>query len=143
MMRHWTNTVKFKYLAGAVAIAVGAAAASPILAQAPSLQMLDKIDPGMWEVRVRDAAHTVRRLCLETGRPLIQIKHPNSLCRSFVVRDESRFVTVHYTCPGTGYGRTQIRLESAQLVQIDSQGIADGFPFDFTAEARRVGVCHD
>jgi hypothetical protein len=59
------------------------------------------------------------------------------------VNDENRFVTVHYTCPGAGYGRTQIRLESAQLVQVDSQGIAQGFPFDFTAEARRVGSCRD
>ncbi len=139
----WTDAAKFRIAAGGLAIAIGVAVTSPIFAQAPSLRMLDKIDPGLWEVRVRDAAHTVRRLCLETGRPLIQIKHPNTLCRSFVVRDESRFVTVHYTCPGAGYGRTQIRLENAQLAQIDSQGIADGFPFDFTAEARRVGVCHD
>jgi hypothetical protein len=143
MTKHWTEAVKFRHVAGAVAMAFGMAAASPILAQAPSLQMLDKIDPGMWEVRVRDAAHSVRRLCLETGRPLIQIKHPNALCRSFVVQDESRFVTVHYTCPGAGYGRTQIRLENARLAQIESQRIAEGFPFDFTAEARRVGVCHD
>lgn len=137
------NALKMRYLPGAVALAVGVIAAPPIRAQIPSLRMLDRIDPGMWELRVRDAAHTVRRMCLDTGRPLIQIKHPNTLCRSFVVQDESRFVTVHYTCPGAGYGRTQIRIENTQLAQVDSQGIADGFPFDFTAEARRVGVCRD
>jgi hypothetical protein len=132
-----------RYLAGGVILAIGAIAVPPTFAQAPSLRMLDKIDPGMWEVRERDTSRTVRRICLESGRPLIQLKHPNTLCRSFVVNDENRFVTVHYTCPGAGYGRTQIRLESAQLVQVDSQGIAQGFPFDFTAEARRVGSCRD
>ena len=137
------NVLKIQYLLGTVAFAVCAIAAPLVRAQVPSLRMLDRIDPGMWEVRVRDAAHTVRRMCLGTGRPLIQIKHPNTLCHSFVVQDESRFVTVHYTCPGAGYGRTQIRMENPQLAQVDSQGIADGFPFDFTAEARRVGVCRD
>ena len=48
---------------------------------------------------------------------------------------------VQYTCRGKGYGRTQIRRESNRLVQIDSQGIADGLPFSFSAEARRVGDC--
>ena len=143
MTKLLTNVLKIRFLSVAVALAVGAIAAPPIRAQIPTLRMLDRIDAGMWEVRVRDAAHTVRRMCLDTGRPLIQIKHPNTLCRSFVVQDESRFVTVHYTCPGAGYGRTQIRLENPQLVQVDSQGIAEGFPFDFTAEARRVGGCRD
>lgn len=128
-------------------IASGVAAlaffASPSWAQAPSLRMLDRLDPGLWEVRMRDAAHTIRRLCLRSGRPLIQIKHPNALCRSFVVEDSPQAVTVHYTCPGNGYGRTRIRYENPQLTQIDSQGIADSYPFDFNAEARRVGVCRD
>ena len=143
MTKLWIAVLNIRYLAGVATLAIAAVAAPPILAQVPSLRMLDRIEPGLWEVRIRNAAHTVRRLCLETGRPLIQIKHPNTLCRSFAVQDDSRFVTVHYTCPGAGYGRTQIRLESAQLAQLDSQGIADGFPFDFTAEARRVGICRD
>jgi len=50
-------------------------------------------------------------------------------------------VVVQYTCKGRGYGRTQIRKESGQLAQIDSRGIANGLPFEFTAEARRVGDC--
>ncbi len=141
-MIKFRNSETIASLARAVLLALAGFIAAPAMAQPPSLQMLDKLDPGMWEVRVRDAAHTVQRMCLESGRPLIQIKHPKALCSSFVVQDDSRAVTVHYTCPGAGYGRTQIRWESAQLTQIDSQGIADGFPFDFTAEARRVGDCH-
>ena len=141
MIKVWTEILKFTCIAGGAVVAASALGAAPLLAQSPSLRMLDKIDPGMWEVRVRDASHAIRRFCLDTGRPLIQIKHPNTLCQSFVVEDESRSVTVHYTCPGAGYGRTKIRLENSQLAQVDSQGIADGLPFDFNAEARRVGAC--
>jgi hypothetical protein len=58
-----------------------------------------------------------------------------------VIDDTPNEMTVQYTCPGNGYGRTHIRRESDHLVQIDSQGIEDGLPFAFTAEARWAGAC--
>ena len=58
-----------------------------------------------------------------------------------VVEDGARDVTVQYTCRGNGYGRTHIRKETGTLVQIDSQGISGGKPFQFTAEARQTGRC--
>jgi len=50
-------------------------------------------------------------------------------------------VTVQYTCRGLGYGRTAIRRESSRLVQVQSQGIAEGLPFEISGEARRIGDC--
>jgi hypothetical protein len=50
-------------------------------------------------------------------------------------------MTVQYTCKGSGFGRTQLRRETAQLVQIETQGVADGLPFDFSAEGRWAGEC--
>jgi hypothetical protein len=32
-------------------------------------------------------------------------------------------------------------MENARLAQIETQGIAQGLPFDYSAEARRVGSC--
>ena len=58
-----------------------------------------------------------------------------------MVQDNNSEVIVQYTCRGKGYGRTHIRRETSRLVQIDSQGIAGGLPFEFSAEARRVGDC--
>jgi predicted subunit of tRNA(5-methylaminomethyl-2-thiouridylate) methyltransferase len=58
-----------------------------------------------------------------------------------VVEDRADQVTVQYTCRGRGYGRTTIRRETGRLVQIQTQGIAEGLPFDFAAEARRMGDC--
>ena len=70
------------------------------------------------------------------------MRHSGGNCNRFVVEDADRNVTVQYTCRGNGYGRTHIRKESPSLVQIDSQGIADGKPFQFTAEARQTGRCN-
>jgi len=116
-----------------------AALAGPVLAQT-SLGMLDTLDKGSWEVRYRDGT-TTRKVCVRTGREFIQLRHADTGCNRFVVEDGASQVTVQYTCRGNGYGRTNIRKESGVLVQIDSQGIADGKPFQFSAEGRRSGNC--
>jgi hypothetical protein len=64
-----------------------------------------------------------------------------SACSRYVVEDGADKVTVQYTCRGNGYGRTSIRRETAGLLQIESQGVAGGLPFQFKAEARRIGAC--
>ncbi|WP_435200182.1 hypothetical protein [Qipengyuania sp. 902] len=117
-----------------------AVVAAPALAQA-SLAMLESLDKGGWELRFRDGS-TVRKVCVRSGREFIQLRHRGSGCNRFVVEDGAREVTIQYTCRGNGYGRTSIRKETASLVQIDSQGIADGKPFEFSAEARRTGACN-
>ncbi|MFA6218928.1 MAG: hypothetical protein WC692_04015 [Erythrobacter sp.] len=113
--------------------------AVPVFAQT-SLAMLDTLARGGWELRYRDGTAT-RKVCVRTGRELIQLRHIETGCNRFVVEDGADEVTVQYTCRGNGYGRTSIRKESSVLVQIDSQGIADGKPFQFSAEGRRVGAC--
>lgn len=117
------------------------ACAAPASGQRKSLAMLDQLDIGKWELRVRDDGNAVQRLCVNNGRRFIQLRHPEASCERFIVEDSPTEVTVQYTCRGRGYGRTQIRRETSRLVQIQSQGIVDGLPFDFSAEARRVGDC--
>lgn len=132
-MKSWLRkTLVFGGLAAALAV--------PAVGQKPALAMLDQLDKGRWELRIRDDG-SVQRLCLPDTRRLIQLRHPSATCERLVVNDDSSQVTVQYTCRGQGYGRTHIRRETNRLVQIDSQGIADGLPFSFVAEARRVGDC--
>lgn len=113
---------------------------TPAAAQGPSLAMLSALENGQWEVRFRDGRES-RRVCVRSGAELIQLQHSSQGCSRFVVEDSANEVVVQYTCKGNGYGRTSIRRENPALVQIDSQGISGGRPFDFSAEARRVGSC--
>lgn len=124
-----------------VALAAAAGFAVPALGQRQPLAMLDRIEGGRWELRTRDMRAAAESICLQDGRRLIQLRHPSSTCQRLIVSDHPGEVVVQYTCRGRGYGRTHIRLETGRLVQIESQGIADGLPFDFVAEARRVGDC--
>jgi hypothetical protein len=111
------------------------------LAQLRPAVMLDQLEDGEWELRLRDQPGAPRHICLGDARKLIQLRHPGQNCTQVIVEDTPDSVTVQYTCRGRGYGRTHVRREADNLVQIDSQGIARGRPFSFDAEARRVGSC--
>lgn len=126
----------------AILIAAGFAGVSaPALSEKAPLSMLDELDDGLWELRERDSRMPPHQLCLDNGRRLIQLRHPGANCRNVVVEDNPNEITVQYTCRGQGYGRTHVRRESNELVQIDSQGIVHGLPFSFSAEGRKVGAC--
>lgn len=115
-------------------------AIAPVSAQAPELAMLDTLERGAWDLRLRSEGRTTR-ICVRTGRELIQIRHRQPTCDRFIVQDDANEVTVQYTCRGNGYGRTNIRKEGSDVVQIRSQGIHGGAPFSFEGEARHVGSC--
>ena len=134
-MRDTLARIALQALAG-LGCAIGGAA----FAQGAQLAMLDRLDPGLWELRMREGGG-VERICLDDGRRLIQLRHPGLPCRQFVVEDQANAVTVHYTCTGQGSARTHLRFESPRLIQVESSGVAGQLPFDFAAEARRVGSC--
>ncbi len=112
----------------------------PLAVEAAELGMLDSLAKGAWNLRIRDDG-SERKVCVRSGRELIQIRHKEQGCSRFVVRDRPDEVVVQYTCRGNGYGRTTIRRENSDLVQIQSQGIVDGAPFAISGEARRGGAC--
>ena len=120
--------------------ALGLAAVSAP-AQPPELAMLDKLQPGLCNLKERGSADTSDKLCIRDARKLLQLRHRELQCSRFVVSDEPDEVTVTYRCPGGGSGRTTIKYEGRGLVQIDSQGIAQNSPFAFALEARYAGSC--
>lgn len=110
-------------------------------ANAPDLPALSGIERGMWELRERGSSAPPRRICVADPLALMQVEHGGAACSRFVIDSQPRRATVHYTCPGAGHGRTTIRIETGRLIQLDSQGIADNSPFDFSYEGRRTGSC--
>lgn len=115
--------------------------AMPVAAQAPGLAMLNQLERGLWQLRDRDDASSTRTICVTDTRVLLQLRHERAQCSRYIIEDTPSAVTVHYTCPGAGHGRTTIRRETNRLVQIDTQGIAGGSPFSQAYEARRTGSC--
>lgn len=123
-------------------IGLGAIAAAP--ARAPSIMALALLEHGQWQL-IEQASDSTRRItkrvCLGDASALLQVQHPGAACSRYVIANEAKTATVHYTCPGAGHGRTTIRVETPRLIRIDSQGIADNAPFEFVLEGRRIGAC--
>jgi hypothetical protein len=131
----------FAASAGPLALAAAAVMmVAPVAAQAPGLAMLAELERGSWQVRDR-AGGASRAICLGDAGQLLQLRHPRGGCSRYVISDSAAEVTVHYTCPGAGHGRTTIRRETNRLIQIDTQGISAGAPFSDAYEARRMGPC--
>lgn len=119
-----------------------AAAALPAQpARAPAIAALDAIEPGQWQLRSPGQQGATRSMCIVDPAVLIQLQHAGATCQRFVVDNQPQSATIHYTCPGAGYGRTTIKVETSRLFQLDSQGIADNAPFAMSYEARRTGSC--
>lgn len=123
-------------LAG-VLLMVGLTSAAP--AQAPRFAALSHVQPGQWDLQ--EASGARHSLCVRDPASLFQLRHRDAQCSRFVIDNGPGSATVHYTCPGAGYGRTTITVETPRLLKIVSSGIEGGAPFDIDAEARRTGIC--
>jgi hypothetical protein len=131
--------LRLKWLALPLGALVFASVSAP--AQAPELAMLNKVQPGLWNLKERGSSDATDKVCVRDPRKLLQLGHRDIQCSRFVVSDEPNEVTVTYRCPGGGSGRTTIKYEGRGLIQIDSQGIAHNSPFAFAKEARYAGSC--
>lgn len=109
--------------------------------QPGAMPALDMVQPGLWMLKSRESQVSSRSVCVSDVRALLQVQHGAAMCNRFVIANTARETTVHYTCPGSGHGRTTIRVETPRLIQIESQGIARREPFAVEFEGRRVGEC--
>jgi hypothetical protein len=101
---------------------------------------LGSLEPGQWQLR--DGEGGERAMCLTGNRKaLLQVYHPGAPCEQVVMESSANALTVRYTCPGHGHGRTVLRVETPRLVSIETQGVADGQPFSEQFEGRRTGTC--
>ena len=105
-----------------------------------AMPMLTRLEAGQWELRGSGNAR-IAAICLGNPILLTQPRHGATPCTRDVVAADANSMTVNYSCPGVGRGRTTLRFETPRLVQIDSQGLDRGMPFALRAEARRTGPC--
>jgi hypothetical protein len=109
--------------------------------QGSGAPMLTRLEAGQWELRAGSGNARIAAICLGNPILLTQPRHGTASCTRDVVAADADSMTVNYSCPGQGRGRTTIRFETPRLVQIDSQGLDRGMPFAMRAEARRIGPC--
>ncbi|WP_306095706.1 hypothetical protein [Sphingomonas sp. DG1-23] len=121
----------------AALILFGAAGAPAQRSATPNA--LAGIEHGQWQLRSVDG--TMRKLCIANPAMLIQIVHGNTQCEHFVMENSQRSATIRYTCPSHGHGRTTISVDTPRVINLETQGVANGAPFSERFEGRRIGAC--
>ena len=125
---------------GALGLAGLTAVAAPVFAFAlPDLEVFANLERGRWQLS--GSAGAPRSICLGDPTALVQLEHKGVRCEQEVVASDKGGATIQYSCSGRGYGHTSIRVETPRLARIDTQGLIDGRPFSYRAEARKVGSC--
>lgn len=112
-----------------------------VLSGAKAPTALAQAAPGVWEVTGVPGAKAPIRQCVGDVMSLAQFEHRKEHCSLHVVRDGATDLIIEYNCPGGGFGRSEIGLVTPRSLRIDTQGISDGLPFHYLAQARRVGEC--
>jgi hypothetical protein len=126
---------------GALLVA-GAVIAAPVCAYASmTIDALSKVERGRWQVRDLNQATAPAALCLGDPVQLVQFEHREAPCPSEVTGRTANAASVQYSCPGRGFGHSQVRVETPRLIRVDTQGVSNGRPFSYRLEARRVGNC--
>ncbi|MAW98183.1 MAG: hypothetical protein CMN72_00750 [Sphingomonas sp.] len=118
----------------------------PVLAGAAApksgIAVIDALETGKWQLTEKDKPGGLdRSVCLPDKVALIQVAYSSDECSRFVIDNQPRSGTVHYTCPGKGHGRTTLRMETPRRVEIETQGVWNGMPFNMLIDARKTGVC--
>ena len=126
----------------AAALAMMMVTRPAVKAAAPLPRLPKGLEAGEWELRERGPDGPIRKLCIAHLNQLLQSRHAGNSCKSFTVSETPKRLVVTYECGTAGNGRTDLRIETARLVQIQSQGIANGAPFAFALEGRWAGACH-
>jgi hypothetical protein len=106
-----------------------------------SFPLLDRLEKGQWTLTERGQAKPMRKICLGDASVLLRPEHRGGQCAQYILDNEPAHLSIHYKCSAMGHGNTIIRHETNRVVQIETQGIVNGQPFERSIEARRVGAC--
>jgi hypothetical protein len=126
--------------AGIVAIGLGGGALVA-LGGATQPAALAEVKAGMWELTGLPGASAPARVCIAAVDQLTRYEHRAQQCTSKAISDNGRSTVIEYSCGSAGFGRTKIDMVTPRNLKINTQGISDSLPFNYTLSARRVGDC--
>jgi len=96
---------------------------------------------GLWAVSKSATGANAEKRCVPQAAVLAQWEHRSAQCTRVVISSTSTDAVIHYTCPGGGFGRSHLRVITPRTLRIETQGISQGYPFNYVLHARRIGDC--
>jgi hypothetical protein len=118
---------------------MAAVALAPMVLASSSPSVFDQAQGGLWQLE-RSGAPVVK-LCVANTVALAQFEHRNTNCSRKIIRDSGQAATIRYNCAGGGFGQSDVTLLTPRSLRIQTQGISDNAPFNYTLQAHRLGDC--
>ncbi len=102
---------------------------------------LSGVEPGLWEVSRSATGHAAVRMCVADVVALAQFEHRGERCTPRILSSRGDGATIHFTCQGGDFSRTEVTVLTPRSLRLDTQGIHRGEPFSYQLHARRAGSC--
>ena len=96
---------------------------------------------GLLEVSRSATGTNAEKRCVPQAAVLAQWEHRRAQCTRVVISATETEAVIHYTCTGGGFGQSRLKVITPRTLRIETQGISEGFPFNYVLHARRVGDC--
>ena len=96
---------------------------------------------GLWEVGRSADGRDAQKLCLPDPTVLAHWEHRNARCTRVLISDHGNHARFHYTCVNGGFGDSEMVMLTPRTLRVNTQGIANDYPFGYTLHARRIGNC--
>lgn len=119
--------------------AVAGAALALVGAKGPTA--LAEVKPGMWDLGGLPSSSGPARVCVADVQLLTRYEHRAKACTARTISDNGRSTVIEYSCGGSDFGRTKVDVITPRNLKINTQGISDALPFNYTLNAHRLGDC--
>jgi len=101
---------------------------------------LAQASAGLWEISGLPGGKPLRQ-CITELSALSQFEHRGRTCGQHILRDGKTSVSIEYSCGPADFGRSDVDVLTPRSLRIQTQGIAQGMPFNYLLQARRIGDC--
>lgn len=118
-------------------IAVSGAAAFA----ATTPKALDGVAGGLWELEGLPGVRGSVQQCVADPLKLVLAEHKGAKCSETVLGEQGSTVRLSYQCGAAGFGQGNIKHITPRSLRVEATGIANGAPYGFVVQARRVGDC--
>lgn len=125
-----------RLLIGALLAAACAAAAAAVQPKA-----LADVAGGLWELEGLPGVKSSIRQCVADPIKLITVEHKGAKCTETVLGEQGSTVRISYQCGAAGFGQGSIKQITPRSLRVEVTGIADGAPYGYVVQARRVSEC--
>ena len=125
------------FVIGSAWIAAGAAWTN---AWAQRVAPLNAVAQGRWQLSEINGPGRMS-VCVADPGALLQLQQGTSTCTRMVLDRSRSSMTVHYSCGGTGHGRSVLTVRSAHSIKLETQGVTRGAPFAADYDGRLIGPC--